>query len=106
MSDEISRRPQHSYRTPGRPSGPRSPKFVRALVFLSFVAIFVAGGYYSADLFLKLLDNKNVVRQQNVVSNAEDLQKLLASDQSDELVASRRELAVYPLAKKGCCVRV
>ena len=101
MSDEISRRPQGSYRTSGRPSRPRSPKFVRALVFLSFVAIFAAGGYYSADLFLKLLDHKNVVKQQNVVSNAEDLQKLLASDQSDELVASRRELAVYPLGEEG-----
>jgi hypothetical protein len=102
VSDEISRRPQSTYGERSRGStGRRSPKIVRALVFLSFVAMFMAGGYYSADLFLKLLDRKNVVKQQNVVSNAEDLQKLLAAGQTDELVASRRELAVYPLGEEG-----
>ena len=102
MSDEISRRPQSTYGERSRGStSRRSPKIVRALVFLSFVAMFMAGGYYSADLFLKLLDRKNVVKQQNVVSNAEDLQKLLAAGQTDELVASRRELAVYPLGEEG-----
>ena len=89
MSDEISRRPQSTYGERSRGStGRRSPKIVRALVFLSFVAMFMAGGYYSADLFLKLLDRKNVVKQQNVVSNAEDLQKLLAAGQTVNAVTN------------------
>jgi len=65
------------------------------------MAIFLAAGYFGADMFLKFLDNKNVVKQNNVVSNAEELQKLLAEDQSTELLASRRELAVFTLGEEG-----
>ncbi|MBP3835725.1 MAG: GerMN domain-containing protein [Pyramidobacter sp.] len=102
MSDEISRRPQSVYLGRGRGSSrPKSPWIVRFLAQMSVAAIFLAAGYYGADLCLKFLDRKSVVKQENVVSNAEDLQKLLAADQSDEFVASRRELAVYPLGTEG-----
>lgn len=102
MRDEISRRPQSSDKSHGRVStAPRTPLFVRLLAQLSVAAIFLAAGYYGTDLTLRMLDKKNVVKQQNVVSNTQELQKLLAADHADEAVAPRRDLAVYPLGTEG-----
>ena len=51
MNDEISRRPRmpdrEEYYQPRR----RAPFFLRALAQLSVMVIFLAAGYYGADLF-------------------------------------------------------
>ncbi len=102
MSDEISRRPSNpAARRPARAAAPRSPYAVRLAAQVGVMAIFLAAGYYGTDLFLKMLDTHDVVKQENVVSNAEELQKLLAADHSDERLASQRELTVYPLGAEG-----
>lgn len=102
MRDEISRRPQSSRESHGHVSSvPRLPLFVRLLAQVSVAAIFLAAGYYGTDLTLRMLDNKNVVKQENVVSNTQELQKLLSADHADDAVAPRRELAVYPLGTEG-----
>lgn len=102
MNDEISRRP----RMPGRKEcyQPRrsAPFFLRLLAQLSMMVIFLSAGYYGADLFLKMLDRKNVLKQENVVSSTEDLQRLLAAgDSSNSIAGPRKELAVYPLGHDG-----
>ncbi|WP_321823535.1 hypothetical protein [Pyramidobacter piscolens] len=102
MNDEISRRPRmpdrEEYYQPRR----RAPLFLRVLAQLSVMVIFLAAGYYGADLFLKMLDRKNVLKQENIVSNTEDLQRLLAAgDWNDSVVGPRKELVVYPLGRDG-----
>lgn len=100
MSDEISRRPRAS-REERTVSRTRAPLPLRFLAQLSVALIFLAGGYYGTDWFLKLLDGKGVVKQENVVANTTELQRLLASESGEAVVAERKELAVYLLGSNG-----
>ncbi|MGI6076067.1 MAG: GerMN domain-containing protein [Pyramidobacter sp.] len=105
MRDEISRRPRTEGKAyqQGRYTPPqKAPLLFRILAQLSILAIFLAMGYYGSDLLFKLLDEKNVIKQDNVVSNAAELQKLLASDgMSKEALAGQKELTVYALSSSG-----
>ncbi len=101
MSDEIYRRPraprEESYETPSR-----APLFVRLVARLGIAAICLAGGYYGTDLLLKMLEEKEVVTQENVVANMADLQHLLAADETTEaVVAGRKDLTIYLLGTNG-----
>ncbi len=101
MSDEISRRPVSAGTArPRRSVGPHST-VRRYLAHLGVIVIFLAAGYYFTDMFLRMLDRRDVVKQDNVVANIEDLQKFLAADQSDEGLAAQRELVVYPLGAES-----
>jgi len=102
VNDEISRRPRTPDREECYQPRRRAPLFLRVSAQLSVMAIFLAAGYYGADLFLKVLDRRNVLKQENIVSNTEDLQRLLAAkDSNDRVVGLRKELAVYPLVRDG-----
>lgn len=105
MRDEFSRRP----RTQGKATTEdryavrqKAPLLFRILAQLSILVIFLALGYYGSDLLFKVLDEKNVMKQENVVSNSEELRKLLASDgASKEALAAQKELTIYSLSSSG-----
>lgn len=103
MSDEISRRPRSASEPAERyETRAKAPLLLRILAQLSVMIIFLAAGYYGADFFLRLLDRKELVKQENVVSNTTELKQLLASDASAETsLAPRKTLAVYPLGSDG-----
>ena len=104
MSDEISRRPTSASQTQGNylPRGRKAPFIVRFIVQLCILVVFLAAGYYGSDLFFKFLDQKNIVKQEDVVSNQEDLQKLLAADtQAQGVVTPSKEVTVYALGRDG-----
>lgn len=104
MSDEISRRPQakHESQESRYQSKRRAPFLVRFVAQICILLIFLAAGYYGSDLFFKFLDSKNIVKQEGVVSNSEELQQLLASDnKSNRAVVPSKELTVYSLGRSG-----
>ncbi len=101
MSDEFSRRPRPS-REERYETQSRAPFFVRLIAQFCIAVICLAGGYYGTDLLLKMLDEKEVVTQENVVANMADLQRLLAADETTEtVVAGRKDLTVYLLGTNG-----
>ncbi len=101
MSDDFSRRPRSS-REDRYEKQSRAPFLVRVIARLSIAVICLAGGYYGTDLFLKTLDEKEIVTQENVVGNMADLQRLLAADANTEtVVAGRKDLTVYLLGTNG-----
>lgn len=105
MRDEISRRPRTEegpLREGRYAQYPKTPFLLRFLAQVSVLVIFLGMGYYGSDLFFKMLDNKNVAKQENVVSNTAELERLLASDNTpkDTLVSSK-ELTFYPLSSSG-----
>jgi hypothetical protein len=105
VRDEISRRPrteEGELRENRFSQRQKTPFLLRFLAQLSVLVIFLGLGYYGSDLFFKMLDNKNVVKQKNVVSNTAELERLLASgDTPKETLVTSKEITFYPLSSAG-----
>lgn len=104
MRDGITRRPKNdadrAQEERFRPKA-RAPFLLRLIAQVGILVIFLGAGYYGSDLLFKFLDNKNIVKQENVVAGSEDLQKLLSSDAQQSAVVTGRELTVYTLGRDG-----
>ena len=102
MSDEISRRPRAERAAHEDAERKKAPLILRAFAWLSVVVIFVVAGYYGADQALKMLDRNELIQQKDVVSNTDQLQKLLDSASGGEgVVEARKNVDVFSLGPDG-----